>query len=348
MEEVAPVVTGPLAEALARGRAEYNARVAAARRSTPVLDDGALAATLRRFDSIVRGVHAHAADRVDSVVSALFDAALLLVPSGGLGPGARRPELAEAWRAVIEAAPRLLCADPRRVLAATFNALTHLSDTPGTRPADWVRAMSALAALAPDVGAWLDAGVVAGWRAGLAHARAGALDVAGRLPATLAAVALDLDAVTPPDAMERVIARLREDPWTWPPHVVSGEEHPVGLKLVCYVGAFRGFGTGRFIAPPRVGLRDGVFHVSDGERTFELHADFFGATLTVVGPATEPPHTRGAVTLEPGGAVVWTDQRRVFPGLADVSSWASNDFTLAATREISHQIAVVARSRYGL
>ena len=134
---------------------------------------------------------------------------------------------------------------------------------------------------------WLEAGQVAAWRAGVAHARAGALDVCGRLPADLAAVALDLEATTPPETMQRVVERLRADPWTWPPHVVSGQDPPADLKLVGYLGAFRGLPGGRFITPPLAGVRDGIFVVSDAERTFELHADFFGATLVVAGPAKE-------------------------------------------------------------
>ncbi|HEY3818218.1 MAG TPA: hypothetical protein VGL81_13655 [Polyangiaceae bacterium] len=351
MEDVAGPLEGPLAEALARGRAAYNARAAAAKLS-PTGDVPALMATLRRLDPIVRAAHARDPAVVDTVVSALFDAALELVPRGFLGPGARSPELEAAWRALLAGSGRMLCADPRRVVAATMNALTTLADCRGARPADWVETMARLSERAGDVEVWLKAGVVAAWRSGLAHARTGALDACARLPAELGAVAMGLDPSTDVGTMARVVERLRRDPWAWPPHVASARQPPLGVKLVAYVGGFRGFGAGGvFIAPPTVGLRDGVFIVTDGERVFELHADFFGATLLPIGPASpgfEPPPGRGAMVLADGGEVRHGEDRRAFPGLVSVTSWASTDLTLVATRPISHRLALVARSGYGL
>ena len=351
MEDVAGPITGPLAEALARGRDTYNARVAAARPSTAI-DGEALLAALRAMDPIVRAAHARDPAVVDTVVSALFDGVLELVPRGVLGPGARLPEVETAWRAVLGASSRMLCADPRRVVAATVNALTRLAEYRGTRLGDWVTTMAALSERAADVDVWLQAGVVAAWRSGLAHARTGALDTCARLPAALAAVAVGLDPTTSEETMARVVERLRGDPWAWPPHVASGEEPPLGIKLVCHIGGFRGFGAGgQFIAPPRVGLREGVFIVTDGERLFELHADFFGATLVAAEPASpgfEPPASRGALALGEGGEVRHGDIGRYFPGLASVTSWASTDLTLAATRPVSHHITLFARSGYGL
>lgn len=353
MEDVAALVgplTGPLAEALARGREQYNARVAAAR-VAPALGPELLA-VLRGLDPVVRAAHARDPAVVDTVVSALFDAAVELVPKGVLGPGTRAPEIDAAWRALLAVSGRMLVADPRRVVAATLNALTTLGGSRGARLGDWVATMAALAERAADVEVWLRAGVVAAWRSGLAHARAGALDACALLPPDLAALALGLDAATGAETMTRVVERLRADPWAWPPHVASGEQPPLGVKMICYVGGFRGFGYGgRFIAPPRVGLRDGVFVVSDGERVFELHADFFGATLVPVGPAAhgfEPPHARGALVLAAGGEVRHGEHGRTFPGLAEVTSWASTDLTLVASRPISHHLSVVARSGYGL
>jgi hypothetical protein len=349
VEEVAPLA-GPLAEALARGREEYNARVAAARLS-PALGP-ALLAVLRGMDPVVRAAQARDPVVVDAVVSALFEAAVELVTKGVLGPGARLPELGATWRALLGASGRMLVADPRRVVAATVNALARLAACPGARLGDWAVTMAALAERAADVDAWLKAGVVASWRSGLAHARPGALDTCALLPADLAALALGLDATTSAETMARVVERLRADPWAWPPHVASGEQPPLGVKLICYVGGFRGFGHGdRFLSPPRVGLRDGVFLVSDGERAFELYADFFGATLVPVGPVDasfEPPHAHGALGLAPGGEVRHGEHGRVFPGAAEVTSWASTDLTLVAARPSSHRLTIFARSGYGL
>jgi hypothetical protein len=350
LEDVRPAapLCAAFAEALARGRATYNARVAAGKRAAPGLDDAALAAALASLDGVVRAAHALDPGAVDGVVGALLDAAVELVGKGVVGPAARRPEVDAAWRALLEASPRPLCTAPRLAVTAAINGLSRLADTPGARLFDWARAMAALAGRARDVRAWLEAGLVASWRAGLAHARASALEACARLPPDLVALALDLDAATDAAAVARVVEALRVDPWAWPRHVVSGEEPPVGVRFVCTTGGFRGFGAGgRFIAPPRVGLVDGVFVLSDGERAFELHVDFFGATLVVLGPAFDPTPARGGLDLLTGGHVVCAEGRRVFPGLASVSSWASTERTLVATSPISHRVTVLARSRYG-
>jgi hypothetical protein len=349
VEDVAAPVTGPLAEALARGRDVYNARAVAAKLAAAG-EGPAVMATLRSLEGVVRAAHARDPAVVDTVVSALFDAVLELVPTGVLGPGARVPEVPAAWQGLLEGCPRMVCADPRRVVAAALNAVARLAACRGARPGDWVASMAALSERAADVDLWLKAGAVAAWRSGLAYARQGALDVAATLPADLAALAIGLEPTTDAATMARVIERLRADPWAWPPHVVSGERPPPGIKLVAYVGGFRGFGAGPFISPPTVGLRDGGFLVTDGERLFELHADFFGATLLPVGPAPSGfarPSGRGAIVLEAGGVVRRGEARRELPGLAEVTSWASTDLTFVATRPCSHLITVLAYSGYG-
>ncbi|MGH7294629.1 MAG: hypothetical protein ACRELB_06845 [Polyangiaceae bacterium] len=337
---------GALAEALARGRSEYNARGRAAARA---VEAHALLGALRGLEGVVAAVQARDPAVVDRVVSALFDASLELVARAVIGPGARRPAVGQAWCALLEAAPGMLCADPRRVVAATANACSKVADVRGARLPDWAGTMASMAPLAPDVDTWLRAGTVAAWRSGLAHTRAGALAVAARLPADLAALAVGLDASTPAAAVERVLVSLRRDHWSWPPDVAAGVDRPPGIRLVGRIGGFRGFvPDGRFLAPPTVGVRDGVFLVSDGDRAFELHADFFGATLVPVGPASVPPPGRGSLTLAPGGEVRSGQLARSFPALARDVTWASTDSTLVAAQHVSHHVTMIARSGYGL
>jgi hypothetical protein len=345
VEGVSEPLRGPLAEALERRRAEYNARA----RATGVTDVESLAEAVRGLDGVVRSAHACDPAGVDAVVSALFDATLGLVRWGLLGPRSRRPRIGATWLALLEAAPGMVCADPARVVAATANACASLAEVRGARLADWAGQMAAMASRAAGVDAWLRAGVVAAWRSGLAHTRAGALEVAANLPPDLAALAVGLDVVTPAEVVARVLDRLRADPWLWPPDVAGGTEQPPAIKFVCRIGGFRGFvPDGRFLAPPTIGLRDGVFVACDGERTFELHADFFGATLVPVGPASRPAAVQGALILGEGGEVRCGDLSRAFPGFAKNTTWASTDTTLVAASACSHHLSVIARSGYGL
>jgi hypothetical protein len=345
LEEVSAPLVGPLAEALSRGRTEYNSRA----RSVPGLDGEALGSALRALDAVVQGVHAHDPAAVDVVVSALFDASVGMVVRGMTGAGARRPEADVAWRTILAAAPRMLCLEPGRVVPSIAHGCGALADVRGARLADWASTMAALAARAPDVDTWLRAGMVAAWRSGVAHAREKALAQCDSLPADLVALAVGLDVGTEPVVVARVTRRLRDDRWAWPPDVAAGIERPLGVRMTCRIGGFRGFGFGgRFLAPPLVGIRDGAFLVCDGERTFELHAYFSGASLVPVGPASSLPAPRGAMMLGAGGEVRRGDLSRVFPGLADEVSWASDDATLVASQPISHHVTIVACTGYGV
>jgi hypothetical protein len=345
LEEVSKALAGPLAEALARRRAEYNARA----RTVPGLDGGAMVEALRALDGAVQSVHAHDAAAVDGVVSVLFDVSLAMVSRGMTGAQAQRPDADGAWRALLAAAPKMVCEDARRVVPAIANACAAIADVRGARLGDWASTMAALAARAPDVDVWLRAGMVAAWRSGVAHAREKALEACASLPAELVALSIGIDGGTEPALVAAVVERLRVDRWAWPPDVAAGIERPLGIRMTCRIGGFRGFGFGgRFLAPPVVSMRDGVFLACDGERTFELHVDFFGATLVPVGAALVFPVARGAMALADGGEVRRGELARVFPGLTGEISWTSDDTTLVASQAISHHVTVVACAGYGL
>jgi hypothetical protein len=348
-------LTGPWASALERGRGAYNARFALARRTMPGLDEHALLELLRGLDPAIRACHAHDAAALDRVADALFDAAVELAGRSIAGPSARSSAVDAGWRAVLAAAPRQVCLDPRRVAAAVANALTNLAECPGARIDAWVRSMTALAALADDVATWLGAGTVAAWLSGVAHARAGALAVCASLPVPAAALALGMDAATPAETLGRVLERLRVDPWAWPAAVATAQEPPSSLKVIAFAGGFRGFAAGPFVAPPRVGWHDGAFVASDGLRTFFVHANIGGVTFTPAGSAPLAaaaaagitPAIPAAITLTADGAVQRGDERRDLPMLAHATSWVSDGATLLATRAISHRIAVVVHGGYG-
>jgi hypothetical protein len=157
-----------------------------------------------------------------------------------------------------------------------------------------------------DAATTLAAGQVAAWTVGLAHARAGALDVAEALPPAALAAALGEDAL-PDDAL----ARLRAARW-WRP---SGAVAPG--TVAHRVGGFRGFG-GPFLAAPLVTAVDGRIVVGSGEARWLLHADAFGATLTRSAP--------GAPALGPGGE-------------RETSRAATAD-TVASTDAASYAVAV--------
>jgi hypothetical protein len=347
VEGVSAPVAGPLAEALARGRSAFNARVAAAKHESPGLDEGALLELVRGLDPAVRAAYALDAGCADRVTEGLFDAAIELVARRIAGPGARHPEVDAGWRALLATAPRLVRADARRVAAALANALVNLAACPGARVSEWTEGMRTAADLAGDVDAWLDAGKVLAWRAGMAHARAGALEACATMAPELVVVALGWTASVAAGAIAAVVAGLRADPWATPGALADGAPRDASLRLVTMVGGFRGFEAGPFLAPPLVAHHAGALLVTDGERAWELHADAFGATLTPAKVFEGGAQDSAGATLAPGGEVRLGEERRVFAILADASSWAATPSTLVATRACSHRIAVVARAERG-
>jgi hypothetical protein len=333
------LITGALAAALEAGRPRFNALFARARHEARALDAGAFADHLRaRVAPAADAVAAVRPERVAAVVDVLFEFSLDLVARDLL---TRTPALADGWERLLTGLPGHLAAAPRPFAGSLTNALCYLAQTPGARPAEWVEAVLRAGALAADVPALLEAGKVCAWRAGLAHFRAGALEACRGLPPSLARAALGLPPGEGP--LDNVLDRLRADPWLSPAAAVGAGPPDRTVRLVRTAGGFRGF-AGPFLRPPTVAYGDGHFVASDGERSWLLSADYFGATLHPT-PAAPPADTpaRG-FSVDRKGKVTCGKEGRAFPELEGASSQAGDGTTLAVTVPLSHLVFLVARS----
>src|SRR5579871_6684230 len=240
-------ITGPLAEALKRGRQIFNAKFAAANSADRPID----AADFQRhlaltLDPIVRTVAANFAERTDAVVEALYDLSLDLFRHSLLGPNAMYPAVPEAWRNLLPRIPRLLGREPARVAGSVTNAIYNLSRTRGARVHDWC---STDYTRCQTVDEFLDCAAVVAWRCGLPQYRQSALEKAAALPTHLATVALDLAPNTQPEVVEDVLRNLAANPWL--PPCSAHRPPPPRLRIVGRAGAFRGF-AGQFLTPPKV------------------------------------------------------------------------------------------------
>jgi len=287
---------------------------------------------------IVEAVHAAAPDRTTQAAEALYDLALDLTGQDLLGPAARSAPVAAGWTALLPRLGRFLAEAPRAVAGAVTNALYNLANTSGARPEAWLGRMSALADHCPDAETLLTAGQVAAWRAGMAHYRAGALDLCQRLPPPLARIALGLPAE--PEPLESLIEALAADPWLAPDRFGHSSPGPRSLSIVARPGAFRGFG-GLFLRPPIVAAAGEYFLVSDGEDSWLLTADACGATFHRMSgvPTTSAP---SPFTLGKDGVVRAAGRSKRFAELAEPTSHAGNATTLAVTTALSHSIFLVA------
>ncbi len=119
---------------------------------------------------------------------------------------------------------------------------------------------------------------MAGWRAGLAHLRQGALAAAEALPPSLALAAVGApDSSSWPEIREHLLA----DPWFDPSAAKGAGNGATGRpRGMAQAGAFRGFG-GSFAEPPRVAATGEHFLVCSGEECWLLTADLFGELNSV-------------------------------------------------------------------
>jgi hypothetical protein len=301
------LIAGPFAAVLEANRDEFNRRFAEALASAPAL----------QVDDFVEALQSLVTPAVDAVVSVggpaaivgseLYDIALDLCAQRRLTGAVRR-----GWQRLLPALSRQLAQRPRPMVAAVTNALTNLDQAPGARPDQWIELMTAVAATGADAESCQRAGLVAGWRSGLAAYRASALEVAATLDPVLASAALGT-----PDTL----AALQADPWYDPR--IGGRR--IGSVRV---GGFRGLG-GPFLSPPIVANGPSGMVATDGDGWWLLFADAFGAAV-VRAPAPPPPPPR---------------QGRERPAeldmIAELTSWVPGPGCLVATSALSHAVTFV-------
>lgn len=315
------------------GRAEFNRRFELARHQFPQLDADAFLAYLRApVAPLVAKVDAAQAGSGARTLDALYDIGLALLGQRWIGPTPRQALIESTWSALAERAPVLLAADPRRLLAATANALVHFaSDGDG---AGWSRTWLALAerARAPD--ALLRAGQVAAWRHGLAHFRDSALQQAGAVEDELLAIVFDL-----PRGGWRSewLPALRRDRWFQP-----GEDALVRPYPAARVGAFVGFG-GVFAAPPLAVAGAHGLLLLDGPRLHALHADAYGASLHPIAAKAGGASASMPTGWSADGAVLQIGRTTI--NLASggaITSVAMFGDTAVVTQSLTHAATVLA------
>ena len=337
------MIAGPLAETLRRGRDRLNTKFAYARRKYPALDEGVFIEHLRFvLAPVAEAVHNARPDRVDETIEALYDISLELTGKAYLGQKTRYTALVIAWRKLFPRLALLLAAEPARFASAVTNAVCNLSATPGARPTFWIDAMAEIGSRSADVSSFLEAGKVVAWRAGLAHYRQSALEAVKRIEPELARVALALPESSAAQ-LETIVGRLMIDPWLAPAAAVESEAREKHLRIVSVVGAFRGFGGG-FVSPPKVALSEGEIVAFDNENCWAITADLFGATFHRIGN-TMPEidnKQRADFTIDKSGRVTKDSHSVTFAQLAEASSAASNEATLAVTIPHSHSVYLIA------
>lgn len=319
-------------------RGYFNARFAQTQVTHPDLDGDAFLNVLR--ESVAPVVQAVAQANPDTMLVVgqhLYDLALDLF-ADGLFTGGSIVE--HVWRGLLPLLAPFLIQQPQRVAASVINAAYNISQTPDARPQEWINTMRALAPLCANAGILLQAGQVAAWRAGMAQYRLGALQILKTLDVFLAHTIFGLDANSRnPDVSELHYA-LMANPWYDPTDGRPQTADRKRIQIVKRVGAFRGFG-GTFLSPPHVTWTAQGFVAGDGTENYLVMADVFGAVLV----RTEKTKTESAslpFKLSRDGTVAVNGISAKFPELANATSSAGNQNTLAVTTDLSYAICLVA------
>lgn len=328
-----------LDQLLTTNRARYNAKFAEARHYKPRLNGEAFAEVLRNLVApIVETVNQIRTDTAEAVTEALYDISLDLLGQDFIGPASRYPVIASGWTHVLPKLARFIANDPQTVVGSVTNALYNIAATPGARPGEWMRDMIALTDISENVDILLKAGQICSWRAGLTHYRTEALSIAETLPSSIARLTLGM----PADDTQRlsaVIQRLQSSPWESPIASTPSAQ----LKVQKRVGAFRGFG-GLFIVPPIVEPAGEHFLVTDGDNTWLLTADLYGATFHRSPQITTSSKPETPFKLNRNGDVSANKVKQSLPELAQSTSHAANAHTLAVTVPYSHAVYLIAAS----
>lgn len=327
-------------DALRRGRERYNTKFALARHTYPALDGETFTEHLKKTVSpVVESLGENDKEKIDAVTDALYDLSLELIGKDFFGRRVRHTAMLDGWEILLPLIPHLLIQDPRTIASAVTNALYNLSVESNTRPSFWIETMLEIGKLCESSKEFLEAGKIVAWRAGLAHYREGALDTCKNLKTEISYAALGIKET---QNIEALIAQLEQDPWLKPDEFSNKIKKEKRLRVISVVGAFRGFG-GLFIAPPKVTYSDGQFLVFDSEYWWAMTADCFGATFHKIGQKISglKNESNPKSRVDKKGNVEMNGIKRTLHSLAEGTSFAADEKTLAVTLPMSHSVYLV-------
>jgi len=340
-------VSGDFARVLEAGRNRFNAKFAYAKRLNRHLEaadflEHLAGVVVPIVDSVAGLAGQEIGQKIDQIITELYDLSLELFAQGCLGKNRRYPVVEKAWKKLLPEIPGLIVRAPRRLVTSVSNAIFNLSAEKGTDENRWLDMMRAIAPLCTDEETFLKAGIVSSWRFGMAHFREGALASCENIAIPILARIFDLKAGIDTSGVLSVLQRIQKDRWYDP--TMDSIPEKTQLAIVERAGGFKGFG-GPFVCPPRVRISEGKILLFDAKHCFSLHADIFGTTLRRIGkggPAEDSPASL-LFGIDKNGKVMKKSMVRHFPELAYSASWTSTEDTLVVCLPDSHYVYLVAQ-----
>ncbi len=336
-------------QALDADREVLNQRFRAAAIRNRVLDGHAFNHHLAvRVNPIIAAIAQTYPERVRIAVQELFEVSLDLCQSGywisnNTGPESKLSELDRLWIDVLPRLATLVAREPRRTVGSLSNAVIQIAQHSSQAAQRWLTRIGIVASEASSVQELQDVGCTLAWQAGLINWRPAALLCLRRLPSKLLASTLQLAPQHASASAETLIDLISKDRWFNPQ--VPHRDQSQNAYLAFRVGAFIGFG-GPFGQPPKVLLHEGDLIVSDGDASWTIHCDVFGAGLLSrhdpIPTQSRRSASPGTAALASSGKLTWGSQAVVFPELRSCSSQACDGETLAVTLPTSFHIFLIA------
>ncbi|MEZ0369932.1 MAG: hypothetical protein ACAI44_12670 [Candidatus Sericytochromatia bacterium] len=318
---------------LQRQRQAFNALFFQARNYAHQLGPEAVYAFLEQtLQPVVMAVEPYLdKESLDRLALELTVLALDLLGKQLLNPAGPFALIEAGWRRLFCRFPSLLAAAPRPAIAAVSNALVQLCLHPGAKPEAWLDGLERLGGHCPDLAAFLQLGQVLSWRCGLAHYRAGALELLPRLPEAV---------------QQALLGGLPLTAWLaspWCKQSLNGS----GLSIVHATGSFAGWG-GKLFEPPRMTWSGDALLVADSQACWYLFADAFGESWHQRGEDPElglamQPREMGPWRIDGDGTVSLGPLTRRFPQLANWRHASGTSHTLAVSQHHSFRIYLVAQ-----
>lgn len=287
----------------------------------------------------VEQVHAFSPDRSKEALHVLYEIGLDLFVLGHFSDTGKSMRLLELWQDAFPQLATVLAQSPRTVIGSLSNAVLYLNQWSDAKTARWIAMLRTHGPSCENSMQLLCCGQFLAWIAGLAHLRSAAIQIASELPLAVLHPAMGLEASMSEPDTRSYLAKLESNPWATP-------TNSEGIREVARCGDFRGLG-GPFLRPPRLFLKDGFTHLTDGTKQWRLHADRFGYMfLSSEGTATTQPSSteKGGPTIASNGSIQWGADQLHRPDLDGVSSQCFDGTTLAITIPSSYHVYLFTRN----
>ena len=203
-----------------------------------------------------------------------YELILFLLCKEFIGPNCKAQHVKEAWEQIFSIADPYIQVEPYAISKALTNAIINFHLQYQKPSKSWLELLSQYPK-DRDWQSFLNFGLIASWRCGLAHYQESAQNLLQQLDAEELAILFTL----PPEKIQResFLQTLSEKPWLSPQKIMQKRNSYNSLSLRT-LGGFSGYGR-EFSTPPEIALLAENIIITSGASDYRLFVDQFGLIL---------------------------------------------------------------------